>query len=269
MPTTALPKLELPWYGILLHGPTADKPPSVGPLALAWKRFLERWDPAMFAGQLRDIDDVFNLRTVHGTKIVQRAWKQPVTGRLTKATFERSLRAVLGGGTDHPQPELCWDMFSRKLWQQGKPRVPLARCYCYPKGVASRAGGGVADHMRRPLGNWQSDNAIDEHAPAGAPFVSPKAGYVSKGGGHDPHQGPVATIFGEHTTVECDDGTAFFVTHLDRIVSVGERVVVGELIGFVGDWPGSTAMDHGHLGARGFNPEQIRKWPRVTLPTRD
>lgn len=264
-----LPKLELPWHGRVLHGPTADKVPDSGPGVLAWKRFLERWDPTMFPGPLRQLDDVFNLRTVHGTKIVQRAWGLPATGRLDKATFTRSLRAVLGGGTDDQQPELCWDPFGRKLWQRAAPRVPPARCYCYPKGVAARSGGGVRDHNARALGNWQSDNAIDEHAPAGSPFVSCKPGYVSKGGGIDPHRGPVGTIFGEHTTVECDDGTAYFVTHLDRVVSVGERVVAGELIGYVGDWPGSTAMDHGHLGARGFNPESIRQWPRVALPSRD
>lgn len=262
-----IPKLELEFFGVL-NGPTGDKAPSIGPTALAWKRVLERWDPEMFPGTLGDLDDAFNLRAVHATKIAQRHWKLPVTGTLNKATFLRSLRALRERGERKPA-ELAWDARAIALWKLGKPSVPPARCYIFPEGVAVRHGGGVADHNKRPLGNWQSDNAIDEHAPAGSPVVAPKPGFVSRGGGHDPHGGPVGPIFGEHTTIECDDGTGVFITHLDRIVSVGERVLAGELIGTVGDWPNSTAMDHAHVGARGFNPETMRDWPRVKVATTD
>jgi len=263
--------LELQWFNITLHGPTADKAPSIGPMAQAWKRVIERWDPEMFPGTLGSLDDVYNLRTVHGTKIMQRAWKLHPSGKLTKATFLRSLRALRGGGTNSPHKptELAWDALAIKLWKKGKPRVPPARCFLYPEGVEVRNLGGVAAHMSRPLGNWQSDQAVDIAAKPGSPVVSPKPGYVSKGGGYDPHGGPVGTIFGEHTTIEFDDGTRGFMTHLDRIVSVGERVLAGELIGKVGDWPRSSSMDHVHFGASGFNPEDVWNWPRVKIATSD
>jgi murein DD-endopeptidase MepM/ murein hydrolase activator NlpD len=263
--------IELEWYGTVLHGPTADKAPSIGPMPLAWKRVLERWDPDMFPGTLGDLDDAYNLRTVHATKIAQRAWGLYPSGKLTKATFERSQKAIRGGGTDHPHKptESAWDARAIALWKKGKPRIPPARCFPLLAGEIVRSIGGVAGHMARPLGNWQSDNAIDIMCSAGDVVVAPKPGYVSKGGGHDPHGGPVGTIFGEHCTIECDDGTAVFMTHIDRIVSVGERVLAGELIGRVGDWPRSSSMDHVHVGARGFNPETMASWPKVKVAYSD
>jgi murein DD-endopeptidase MepM/ murein hydrolase activator NlpD len=244
------------------------KGPTIGPHVLGWKRLLERWDDELFLGRLRDLDDVFNLRTVRATRIAQRFWRLPITGTVNRATYERGLRALRNKGATKPA-ELAADRLALDLFRKAAPRIPPARCYLYPEGVHARPGGGVKDHNARPLGNWQSDNAIDEHAPAGSPVVAIKPGVVVKLGGHDPHSGPVGPIFGEHVTVEADDGTAYFVTHLDRMVSLGERVVAGELIGRVGDWPHSDAMDHAHLGARGFNPEAIRNWPEVKLATSD
>lgn len=258
---------DLEYYGVL-HGPSAAAAPTIGPHVLAWKRMLERWDPEMYPGSLATLDDVFNLRTVRGTKIAQRHWNLADTGTVNKVTFQRSLSALREQGNYKPL-ESAWDELALALWRKGKPRVPPARCFPYPEGVAVKNLGGVRDHMARALGNWQSDNAVDIHALRGSIVVAPKPGYVSRGGGYDPHRGPVGTIFGEHATIECDDGTAIFMTHIDRIVSVGERVVAGEIIGRVGDWPGSTLMDHTHIGARGFNPESMWDWPRVKVATAD
>lgn len=262
-----VPKLDLDWYGTLV-GPDSKDGPSVGPMVLAVKRVIERWDPSLLPGTFGSIDDVYNRKTVSAVMRMQKEWGLNPSGKWTKETHVRSLRALREKGERKPV-ELAWDSFSIALWKKAKPRVPAKRCYLYPASVDSTALAGVADHMTRPLGNWQSDHAIDEHAPAGSIVVAIKPGRVSRGGGVDPHRGPVATIFGEHVTVECDDGTAFFITHVDRLVTVGERVVAGEILGRVGDWPRSSAMDHTHLGARGFNPEDVRRWPRIKLPYAD
>lgn len=252
----------------VLVGPDHKTGPSVGNDVQAWKRMLERWDPEMFPGELQSLDDFFNRRAVHATQVAQRAWGLSPTGTVNKATFTRGLRALRHRGTYDPK-ESAWDALAIKLHTSAKPRVPIARCFIFPAGVAVGNLGGVAAHMARPLGNWQSDNAIDVHATPGSIVVSPKPGYISKVGGYDPHRGPVGTIFGEHTTIECDDSSAVFLTHLDRIVSLGERVLAGEIIGRVGDWPRSSSMDHAHCGARGFNPESMWDWPRVKQPTSD
>jgi len=267
MQGVTLPVLDLERYRDLV-GPDHEDGPSIGKDVLAWKRVLKRWDEGLFPGTLAQLDDVMNRRTVNATIAAQRYWKLKPSGIVNEATFERSLKALRDRG--HRKPvQLAWDALAISLQKSAKPRVPPARCFLFPESVPVTYLGGVKAHNSRPLGNWQSDNAVDWHAPAGSIVVSPKPGYVSKGGGHDPHGGPVGTIFGEHTTIEFEDGTAGFVTHLDRIVSIGERVVAGEIIGKVGDWPNSVLMDHAHFGARGFNPEAMKNWPRVRIPFSD
>ncbi|MBA2312752.1 MAG: M23 family metallopeptidase [Actinobacteria bacterium] len=262
-----LPRLELVPYRTLV-GPDSGDGPSVGLDVLAWKRMLKRWDAGSFSGTLATLDTVFNRRTVHATQVAQRFWKLRPDGEVGPVTFARSLIAQRERGARKPVA-LAWDALAISLHMKSKPLPLLRRCFLYPASVPTEYLGGVADHMRRALGNWQSDNAIDVHAPAGSIVVSPKPGYVSKVGGYDPHRGPVGTIFGEHTTIEFDDGTAGFLTHLDRIVGLGERLVAGEIIGKVGDWPHSFIMDHAHFGARGFNPEAMLSWPRVRIPFSD
>jgi murein DD-endopeptidase MepM/ murein hydrolase activator NlpD len=268
----ALPRLELE-HNRNLIGPLHKDGPSFGNDVLAVKRMLKRWDEGLFSGTLATLDKVYNQRTVNAVIAAQRFWRKAgakieISGVWDEETHERSLRALRDQGQRYPQ-QLAWDALAISLYKSVKPEVPPARCFIFPQSVPTTYLGGVKAHMARPLGNWQSDNAIDVHAPAGSIVVSPKRGYVSKGGGYDPHNGPVGTIFGEHTTIEFDDNTRGFVTHLDRIVSIGERVVAGEIIGKVGDWPHSFIMDHAHFGAEGFNPEAMLKWPRVRIPYSD
>lgn len=268
----ALPKLELPHIRNL-HGPAHKDGPTYGNDVLAVKRMLKRWDEGLFPGTLATLDRFYNERTVHAVISAQRSWKAQgarisITGTWDKATHERSLRALRDMGKRLPQ-QLAWDALAISLYQSAAPAAPPARVHIFPASVPIKFLGGVAAHKSRPLGNWQSDNAVDIHAPAGSIVVSPKPGYVSRGGGYDPHNGPVGTIFGEHTTLEFDDGTAGFLTHLDRTVTIGERVLAGEIIGKVGDWPYSFIMDHAHFGARDFNPETMLDWPRVRIPFSD
>ena len=259
--TIVLPQLA---FARPLYGPDHPKGPSVGPDVLAVKRVLWRWDPLVFPGPALAFDDVFNRRVANALRVAQRFWNLTPSGNLGKTTFERMLRALRGRGVFEPR-QSAWDDASIALYKKAYPRVPPAKCFIYPKGAEATNLGGVAAHTARPLGNWQSDNAIDVGTKPWTLCLAPKAGFVSKVGGKDPHEGPSWPIFGEHVTIDCPDGDAFFFTHLDRIVGVGESLVAGQVIGRVADWPGGVA-DHAHMGRiYGRNPEELWGWPRVSL----
>jgi murein DD-endopeptidase MepM/ murein hydrolase activator NlpD len=246
-----------------LQGPDHPDGPSVGEDVLAVKRVLWRWDPLTFPGPALKFDDVFNRRVSNALRVAQHLWELDPTGNLDEKSFARILKARRGRG-EHKPEESAWDGLSVTLYKRAEVRVPPEKCFVLPAGVQFSKGGGVADHMKRPLGNWQSDNAIDVHAVPTTIILAPKAGVVTKLGGHDPHQGPVGTIFGEHVTITCPDGDIFFFTHTDRIVGIGERVVAGQVIARIGDWPDSAAMDHVHVGrVSGRNPEELYNWEKV------
>jgi hypothetical protein len=246
-----------------LHGPDHRDGPSVGQDVLAVKRVLWRWDPLAFPGPALKFDDVFNRRASNALRVAQQAWDLRATGDVNEQTFKRMLKAMRDRGERQPE-ESAWDDLSIDLYEKAEVRVPVEKCFVLPAGADVRRGGGPADHGMRPLGNWQSDNAIDVHAKPLTPILAPKAGIVSRIGGHDPHDGPVGTIFGEHITITCPDGDAFFFTHTDRIVGIGERVVPGEVIGRIADWPRSESMDHVHVGRMtGRNPEELYDWPKA------
>lgn len=212
-----------------MYGPDHPKGPTVGPDVLAWKRVMWRWDARIFPGPALEFDDVYNRRIANATRAAQRYWKIYPSGNVGKATFDRSLRALRDRGAHRPL-ESAWDAVAESLYRRAGARVPPAHCHPIPRGVAVTDLGGVAAHQARPLGNWQSDNAVDIGAPPRTLVLAPKAGWVSRIGGTDPQHGPVGTIFGEHVTISCPDNDAFFLTHLDRIVGVGERVVAGQII---------------------------------------
>jgi murein DD-endopeptidase MepM/ murein hydrolase activator NlpD len=245
-----------------LHGPDHKDGPSVGEDVLAVKRVLWRWDPFVFPGPALKFDDVFNRRIVNALRVAQDFWNLDVTGELDEPTFERMRRARRERGDRKPE-ESAWDAVSIKLYKEADQEpVRPEKCFLLPAGARVRRGGGVSSHMSRPLGNWQSDNAIDVHAAPLTPILAPKAGVVTRIGGRDPHEGPTKTIFGEHITITCPDGDAFFFTHTDRIVGIGERVVAGQVIARIADWPNSKSMDHVHVGRiSGRNPEELYDWP--------
>jgi murein DD-endopeptidase MepM/ murein hydrolase activator NlpD len=246
-----------------LNGPDHASGPSVGQDVLAVKRVLWRWDPLVFPGPAIAFDDVFNRRASNALRVAQQFWNLDVTGEIDEETFTRMLEALRDRGERKPE-ESAWDQLSITLYKEAEERVPPEKCFVLPPEANVRRGGGVADHMSRPLGNWQSDNAIDVHAKPLTSILAPKAGIVSKIGGHDPHDGPVGTIFGEHVTITCPDGDAFFFTHTDRIVGVGERDVAGQVIARIADWPGSDTLDHVHVGRiSNRNPEELYDWPKV------
>ena len=151
---------------------------------------------------------MLNRRVSNALRVAQNAWDLDTTGDVDEKTFKRMLKALRDRGQAEPQG-ISLGRPVDELYENAEERVPAEKCFVLPAGVeVCRRGGGSADHGRRPLGNWQSDNAIDVHAKPLTPILAPKAGIVSKIGGHDPHDGPVGTIFGEHVTIKCSEATS-------------------------------------------------------------
>jgi murein DD-endopeptidase MepM/ murein hydrolase activator NlpD len=126
----------------------------------------------------------------------------------------------------------------------------------YPISERGTSLGGVAAHMSRPLGNWQSDNAVDLAAPPGTAVFACEAGTVEKVylAHVDDHS---SNIFGAQVTITCDRGRQFFYTHIRSVpptIHAGALVRAGQQIGVVTEWAGTT---HLHLGmAPPDNPEE-------------
>jgi len=121
-------------------------------------------------------------------------------------------------------------------------------------------GGDATSHSKRPLGNWQSDNAHDVMTHSGGVKVySICNGTVSRVSGQSGRrrcgskQKPVCA--GYNITVKSsDDGNEFFYTHLQSyIVRNGQSIAKGQLIGEVGDWEDmddKSWYPHVHIGVK-------------------
>ena len=116
------------------------------------------------------------------------------------------------------------------------------------------ANGGVLAGMVKPVnvqprfpwGHYPSGKvhrALDLAAPAGTPIVSPFSGTVIRDGWD-------STGFGNHVRLAADNGSYWILGHMLReIVSVGQRLLGGQLMGYVGSTGHSTG-NHLHLEGR-------------------
>ena len=111
-------------------------------------------------------------------------------------------------------------------------------------------GGGPSDHSKRPLGNWQSDNAWDIMASEGTPVYSISDGTISKVGGSNELKG---TVYGFSVTVNTGNNEIFY-THLGTLspnMKENQKISKGDLIGNIGkpaqdpNWP-----THVHVGVK-------------------
>jgi murein DD-endopeptidase MepM/ murein hydrolase activator NlpD len=84
----------------------------------------------------------------------------------------------------------------------------------------------------------------------GTAILAVELATVWKLSGHNPNEGVIdGDIFGWNTYLMTRDGLLYFYTHQGgRNVKVGERVKKGQVIGFVGNWPGDPGRSHTHLG---------------------
>lgn len=139
------------------------------------------------------------------------------------------------------------------------PSSPLLDNFFFPlpDGTVWKKGGGVSSHGSRPLGNWESDNAIDIMAPAGTPVLAIASGKVISITGHDPSEGVIdGSIFGRSIHYLTDAGVEVFDTHLQNPnVKVGQRITAGQQLSRIADWGGNS---HLHTAFKApYNPEVL------------
>ena len=111
----------------------------------------------------------------------------------------------------------------------------------------------TADHRARPLGNWQSDNAVDIGVPRGSDVLAVDDGEVVRVSGSPPreHGGEIG---GFSITLRTRSNT-YFYTHLLRArVRAGDRVRAGQLIGASGF---ANGVDHLHIAQEHGDPADV------------
>lgn len=241
-----------------LYGPDHPSGPTRGKDVVAVKRGLWRHPAIEFARPAAGFDDVYNRKTARAISRLQRLVGIDDTGNMGQPTF------------DEVWPHI--DSRGRGFYTDfmpAQPAIVIARCFPVATSFPVRNFGGVSAHKSRPLGNWQSDEAIDIGCPERSAILAIDDGKIVKISGHDPDQGPVGTLFGQSITIELDAGFEVFYTHqkMHPLTEVGERVVAGEMIswvadfGAVGRWP-----EHLHIAFSRGNPEDLwdeDRWPRV------
>ena len=111
----------------------------------------------------------------------------------------------------------------------------------------------VADHKARPLGNWQSDNAVDIGVPAGTDVLAVDDGEIVKVSGSPPRRG--AGVIGGFSITLRTSTNQFFYAHLLRAsVQPGDRVKAGQVIGASGF---ANNVEHLHIAEQHGDPTNL------------
>jgi murein DD-endopeptidase MepM/ murein hydrolase activator NlpD len=127
----------------------------------------------------------------------------------------------------------------------GKLVFPLPKVVSY--------AGGVAAHMSRALGNWESDNAVDLMSPEGTPVFAVSDGTISSGKGYGISTSNNPKVYGARLHLDTSNGN-FYYQHMKfpfaSGVTPGAKVTVGQLLGKIesGNIKGGGIPDHLHLG---------------------
>lgn len=161
--------------------------------------------------------------------------------------LESYVNAVLGDA-DAYQGQ-CWATVA------GASDDTTAAAPGYPLAIHGTDLGGVAAHMARPFGNWQSDNAVDIGVPRGTAVLAVGSGTIEKFGGHWDGTGQ-SNPNGFNVTLRTVDNTWFY-THLmqcDPNLEVGDHVTVGQVLGQSG---AANGVDHLHIGSEHGDPEKL------------
>ena len=124
-----------------------------------------------------------------------------------------------------------------------------------PTGGVGKLGGlpGVGTHSYASWpNNWQSDRAVDVLLPFGSPLYAIDAGTIARVGG-DPTDFSGRFGGARLTLISGDD--QYYYAHLSAlVVGEGERVGLGQLIGYSGQ---ANGVDHLHLGVLRHDPVAI------------
>lgn len=127
--------------------------------------------------------------------------------------------------------------------------------YAYPLSSGSGFDGGVADHMARAFGNWQSDNAVDIMCAVKTEVLAVDDGVIPDVT-VDSSYSPGSNPNGSSAYLQCSGGRQFWYTHMISLnVQAGDRVSKGDVIGLSGT---ANGVDHLHFAAEPpLNPEDV------------
>ena len=119
------------------------------------------------------------------------------------------------------------------------------------------------------------ETGLDFICHAGLGICAPEAGTVTRFSGHDPSDDTADKngVYGWSTYLTTGAGYVYFITHQGRrlpSLRVGQKVLAGDLLGFVGDQ--RYRSDHAHIGVTSPKGEQdakaritaVSKAPRVS-----
>lgn len=121
-----------------------------------------------------------------------------------------------------------------------------------PTGGIGTLGGGPGEGTHSYTAdpdNWQSDRAVDINLPVGSPLYAIDAGVIVRIGG-DPSDFSGRFGGAQLTVISSDD--EYYYAHLSGlVVREGQRVALGQLIGYSGSANGAA---HLHLGVMRHDP---------------
>jgi murein DD-endopeptidase MepM/ murein hydrolase activator NlpD len=122
----------------------------------------------------------------------------------------------------------------------------------YPLAIRGVLGSNVADHKKRPLGDWQSDNALDISVPEGTLEFAVDDGEIIRVGGYyiDGSEGTEGLKF----TLKTKDNEWFYQHSKERFVHEGQKVKKGDTLAKTGSGAG---VPHLHIGCKNGDPQVI------------
>ncbi len=241
-----LTETQCPWTGP--YGLPSSGLATKGPTNEALKRAMSRlgflpWEPEKW-------DQLFNEKLSDALN----KWDPGHTG-YGKGRWTKIRSARVPKGHDHAG-EYALDSTALQLikedWLQQHPPPPPYPPLCYPhdKDWHSYSGGYV-----HQTGGISGNYALDFLANPGTPVLAVEDGTVSRTSGYDPASGLHGSnrdVFGWSVYLRSRYGF-HYSTHYGQLeVGAGSKVQVGDLLGFVGDWPHDRGRSHTHWGYTSF-----------------
>lgn len=225
----------LPSSGLRYEGPTNE----------ALKRML--WRLELFHAP--PYDDNFNQDLADALNVWDPGHTGYGKGRWEKARGQRVPKGKPHAG-EYALDDVALALIRDDYLQQHPPPPPYpALVYPHEKGWSSYSGGVV-----HPTSGIGGNYALDFMAAPGTPVLAVEDGEVSRTSGYDPASGlhGAGDVFGWSVYLRCKGGF-WYSTHYGRLaVSGGDRVRVGDILGWVGDWPRDRPRSHTHLGYTSF-----------------
>lgn len=239
-----LTETQCPWTGP--YGLPTSGLRSKGPTAKALKRAMSRlgyMDWGVF-------DEQFNRVLSNALSHWDPGHSGYGKGRWTKIRSAR-VPAGLDHAGEYALDAVALDLI-REDYAEQHPAPPPYPPLIYPheKGWPSYSGG----YVHQTLGIF-GNYALDFLAAGKTPVLAVEAGTVSRTAGHDPASGTHGdgSVFGWSVYLRCKTGF-YYYTHFGRLlVSAGSVCRVGDVIGYVGDWPRDPGRSHTHLGFTSFS----------------